>query len=108
MKRNLLGLIALGGSLLFGEAPQSFTGVITDTMCGPKHTMGISPDEKCVRECVRMDPKKWKYGLLVGKDVYVLGDQETPAKFAGQKVKVTGTLFAKTKILKVAKIEAVR
>jgi hypothetical protein len=53
-----------------------------------------------------MDPKKWKYALLVGKDIYVLSDQQTPEKFAAQKVTVTGTLFEKTKVLKVDKIEA--
>jgi hypothetical protein len=67
--------------------------------------MGISPDEKCVRECVKMDPKRWKYALLVGSEMFVLSDQQTPEKFAAQKVKVTGTLFEKTKILKVDKIE---
>ena len=53
-----------------------------------------------------MDPKKWKYALLVGTNVYALSDQQTPEKFAAQKVTVTGTLFEKTKILKVDKIEA--
>jgi hypothetical protein len=38
--------------------------------------------------------------------MYVLNDQQTPEKFAAQKVSVTGTLFEKTKILKVDKIEA--
>ncbi len=102
-------------SLIFGSAllaaagnPQTFTGVITDTMCGANHSMNIKPDEKCVRECVKMDPKKWKYALLVGKDVYVLSDQQTPEKFAAQKVTVTGTLFEKTKVIKVDKIEAAR
>ena len=85
-----------------------YTGVITDTMCATKHTMGISPDSKCVRDCVKSDPKKWKYALLVGNEMYVLSDQQTPEKFAGQKVKVTGSLFEKTKILRADKIEAVR
>jgi hypothetical protein len=49
---------------------------------------------------------KTKYALLVGKDVYVLSDQQTPEKFAAQKVTVTGTLFEKTKVLKVDKIES--
>ena len=39
---------------------------------------------------------------------YKLSDQQTPEKFAAQKVKVTGTLFEKTGVLKVDKIEAVR
>ena len=46
-----------------------------------------------------------KYALLVGNNVYVLSDQQTPEKFAAQKVKVTGVLYEKTKILKVDKIE---
>ena len=105
MKTLTLSLILTG--LVFAQsAPKTYTGVITDTMCGAKHTMGITPDAKCVRECVKMDPKKWKYALLVGKDIYVLSDQQTPEKFAAQKVTVTGTLFEKTKILMVDKIEA--
>jgi 3-methyladenine DNA glycosylase AlkD len=90
------------------DKAQTFTGVITDTMCGAKHIMGIKPDDKCVRECVKMDPKKWKYALLVGSEMYVLSDQQTPEKFAAQKVKVTGTLYEKTKILKADKIEAAK
>ena len=102
-------MLILGTALLSAaEKPQTYTGTITDTMCGAKHTMGIKPDDKCVRECVKKDAKKWKYALSVGAETYVLSDQQTPEKFAAQKVKVTGTLFAKTKILKVDKIEAAR
>ena len=36
----------------------------------------------------------------------MLSDQQAPEKFAGQKVKVTGTLNAKTKTIEVKKIEA--
>jgi len=87
----------------------SFTGVITDTMCGSNHKMmNITPDAKCVRECVRMDPKKWKYALYDGKNVYVLSDQKTPESLAAQKVKVTGMLDEKTKTIAVQKIEAVQ
>lgn len=100
-------------TLIFGAAivaaagkPQTFTGIITDSMCGANHAMmSIKPDEKCVRECVKMNPKKTKYALMVGKEVYALSDQQTPEKFAAQKVIVTGTLFEKTKVLRVDKIE---
>ena len=87
-------------------APKTYTGVVTETMCGAKHNMGITPESKCVRVCVESDPKKWKYALLVDGQMYVLSDQATPAQFAAQKVNVTGTLYEKTKILKVDKIEA--
>lgn len=104
----LLGLFAVVAIGTGQSTPKSYTGVITDSMCGGNHNMGISPDEKCVHECVRMDPKKWKYALLVGKDVFILSDQKTPEQFAAKKVKITGTLFQKTKILKADKIELVR
>jgi hypothetical protein len=106
MKKFISIIIFSVALLAAADKTQTFTGIVTDTMCGAKHAMGITPDDKCVRECVKMDPKKWKYALLVGKDIYVLSDQQAPEKFAAQKVSVTGTLFEKTKILKVDKIEA--
>ena len=108
MRQTILGLIFAAAAGAAADKPQTYTGVIMDTMCGAKHAMGIKPDDKCVRDCVKMDPKKWKYALLVGAEMYVLSDQQTPEKFAAQKVKVTGTLFEKTKILKADKIEALR
>lgn len=87
---------------------ETFTGVITDSMCGSNHThMGISPDEKCVRECVKAD-KSVKYVLFDGKKMYKLSDQQTPEQFAAKKVRVTGSLFEKTGIIRVDKIEAVK
>jgi hypothetical protein len=106
MSKTIITLIFSAALLAAADKPQTYTGVITETMCGAKHSMGITPDAKCVRECVKMNPTKTKYALLVGKDLYVLSDQQTPEKFAAQKVMVTGTLFEKTKILKVDKIEA--
>lgn len=109
MRKLLPALLLIAAAVApAAEKVQTYTGVITETMCGVKHTMGISPDAKCVRDCVKMDPKKWKYALMVDGQLYVLSDQQTPEKFAAQKVKVTGTLFEKTKILKASKIEVVR
>jgi hypothetical protein len=90
---------------LAGGPPQTFTGTITDSMCVTNHAvMHVTPDAKCVHECVRSG-NGVKYVLYDGKNVYKLSDQQTPGQFAGQKVKVTGTLFAKTGIIQVAKIE---
>jgi len=87
---------------------QAFVGVITDTMCGADHkAMKISPESKCVKDCIRMD-KKVKYALYDGKNVYTLSDQQSPEAFAAQEVKITGKLFEKTKILQVDKIEAAK
>jgi hypothetical protein len=102
MKTITTLLIAAG--LLAAADARTFVGVITDTMCGADHKhMGIAPDDKCVRECVKHGAK---YALYDGKEVYRLSDQQTPEKFAAKKVKVTGVLYEKTKIIKVEKIEA--
>ena len=108
MKKAVLGVVIASALAAAADKAQTFTGVITDTICGAKHTMGITPDDKCVRECVKMDPKRWKYALLAASEMFVLSDQQTPEKFAAQKVRITGTLDAKTKILRVDKIEAAR
>ncbi len=65
--------------------------------------MKVSPDSKCVVECVKQGSK---YVLFDGKTAYVLSDQKSPEQFAGKKVKITGTLYEKTQILKVDSIKA--
>ena len=103
--KTLFTLISAATLSFSAAGTQTFTGVITETMCGTKHTMGISPAAKCVRDCVKSDPKKYKYALQVGDKLYVLSDQQTPEQFAAENVKVTGTLFEKTGIIKSDKIE---
>jgi hypothetical protein len=82
---------------------ETFTGVVTDTMCGATHTMMKGqPDEKCVRMCTKGSDQ---YALSDGENVFKLSDQTKPAKFAAQKVKVTGTLDKKTNTIKVTSID---
>lgn len=97
--------LIFGGALLAAAAnQQTFTGVITDSMCGSDHAMmKVTPDSKCVQECVKHGSR---YALFDGKSLYILSDQKAPEQFAGRKVKVTGTLYEKTKILKVDSIAA--
>lgn len=89
-------------------AADQFTGTITEDMCGNESHAGMKmgTDEKCVTECVK--GMNAKYALNDGKNVYVLSDQKAPAKFAAKKVTVTGTLDAKSKTIKVEKIEAAK
>lgn len=104
MKQLTLILFATA-TLLAGGSVQTFTGTITDSMCVANHAMmHVTPDSKCVRECSKAGGGV-KYVLYDGKIVYKLSDQQTPEQFAGQKVKVTGTLFAKTGIIQVERIE---
>ncbi len=100
MKKTLGFLFA--GALVASAA--TFTGVITDSMCGKDHAMmKVTPDSKCVTECVKHGAK---YQLYDGKNAYLLSDQKAPEQFAGQKVKITGALNEKTRIIKVESITA--
>ena len=84
-----------------------FTGIITDSHCAKadhKEMHMGDTDAKCVAACVKS--MGGKYMLYDGKTVYTLSDQKTPEKFAAAKVKVTGTLDAKTNTIKVDKITA--
>jgi hypothetical protein len=106
--KKLFATYLAAGLLAVAADTQTFVGVITDTMCGADHShMGITPESKCVRDCVRLHPGV-KYALYDGKNVYVLSDQKTPEAFAAQKVRITGKLYEKTKILRVDKIEPAR
>jgi hypothetical protein len=99
--RRLWLLLFLAAAALGAE---TFTGVITDSACVTRHTMAA--DSKCIEECVKLD-KSTKYVLFDGKKAYKLSDQETPARFAARRVRVTGTLYEKTGIIKVERIEAI-
>jgi hypothetical protein len=104
MKKLSLVLFAAATSFA-GGSPQTFTGTITDSMCVADHAMmHVTPDAKCVRECVKPGTGV-RYVLYDGEYAYKLSDQQTPAQFAAQKVRVTGTLFTKTGIIQVEKIE---
>jgi hypothetical protein len=104
MKRFLL-FGAFAAALVAAPAKRTFTGTVTDTMCGADHgMMDAKRDSKCVRECVKMDPARWKYALLEGKNVWTLSDQKAGDKYAGQKVTVTGSLDEKTKTIQVESI----
>ena len=59
-------------------------------------------DAECVKACIRRHDAK--YVLLAGEDVYELSDQQAPEKFAAQRVRVVGTLDAKSKTIRVESI----
>jgi hypothetical protein len=89
------------------DAPRTFNGVITDDMCarGGHATMRMGPtDAECTRACVNIHGAA--YVLFDGKNVYALSDQQSPDRFAGQSVRVTGVLDSKTKTIRVQNIAA--
>jgi uncharacterized ParB-like nuclease family protein len=101
--------VASAAVLLANTTARTFTGVITDSMCGTDHEhMNAGPDPDCVKSCIKSGNGQYKYVLFDGKKNYKLSDQATPEKFAAKKVKVTGTLYEKTGVIKVDKIEVAK
>src|SRR5579863_1806939 len=75
----------------FAAKGQTFTGTVSDAMCGAKHMMEGSP-AACLRACVQ---KGSRYALVVGDKVYNLdaknkADLDTLDSLAGQQAKVKG------------------
>jgi len=104
MKKQIAILIAGAALMLAASGKQTFTGTITDSMCGRDHkAMNMGADGQCVTECVKGGAK---YELWDGKKAYLLSDQQTPAKFAAKKVTVVGTLENQT--IKVESIAAAK
>jgi hypothetical protein len=84
--------IGLTVSSAFAAQGKTFTGTVSDSMCGAKHAMP-GDDAACTRACVS---KGSKYALVVGDKVYTLDTSDkttldTLDKQVGSKVTVTGT-----------------
>ena len=94
----LLAMLILGLlSVASAEKAQSYSGVVSDAMCGAKHAMPGSAAE-CTRACVS---KGSKYALVSGDKVYTLETNDKGAlaqldKLAGEKATVTGTATGET------------
>ncbi|MGD0124451.1 MAG: DUF5818 domain-containing protein [Terriglobia bacterium] len=90
----LLLLASLGFAGTAKAAAKTFVGSISDSMCGAKHMMPGQSDKDCTLACVKAG-SKFILADASGK-VYQLSDQKKPEQFAGQKVKVTGSLKGDT------------
>lgn len=115
MKKIVVSLAAiLVFAMLSFAAPKpkarTFTGEIMDSQCamngshaemlkkegmGDKDPNDAMAKKMCTQNCVKMGGK---YVLFnpADKSAYELDDQTKPANFAGEKVKVKGTLDGKT------------
>ena len=101
MKSLILALLVMV-LLAAAQGQRKFTGRITDNMCAradhSRMRMG-STDAECTIACISAHGAL--YVLYDGKEAYTLSDQQTPEKFAGKKVTVTGALDVKTKTIQV-------
>jgi hypothetical protein len=105
----LLALVVVASLTCFAFAAggKTYTGVVSDAMCGAQHEMEGSA-ASCTRECVA---KGSKYALVVGDKVYTLDTSDKAAlatldKQAGAKVTVSGT--EKDNIITVSSVQAAK
>lgn len=129
MKRTVVSVLIVAAVVLMAPGPtrssqekakkaksKVFVGEIYDSACAAKGTheamapmMGVKADDhkQCTLKCVDIGAK---FVLLdaAKKVVYELDDQQKPKEFAGEKVKVTGTLAADSKTIHVEKIAATK
>ena len=108
LKFNVISFIAIAATIALAEGKaQTFTGEVSDSMCGAKHMMAGKTGE-CARACVG---KGSSYALVVGDKVYSLHAQDKSAqeelnKLAGEQAKVTGTAEGDT--IEVSKVAAAK
>ena len=106
MKTLIASLFVLAA---LAPAKPVFTGTITDSMCSNANhaSMRMGPtDAECAKACA--EEHDAKYVLYDGKQTYELSDQRAAEKFAGQKVRVTGTKDDKKQTILVASIAAAK
>jgi hypothetical protein len=76
------------------QSSQTFTGTVSDAMCGAHHMMQGASAAQCTRECVKQGSD---FALVSAGKVYTLkGDKSQFDKFAGQNVTIKGKVDGKT------------
>ena len=86
-KLLMLGITFLAVICMAWGQDNTWTGVVSDSHCGIKHSAASSQAASCVGKCVAGGAK---YVLVSGEKVYQLFPQDKFADFAGKSVKVTG------------------
>jgi hypothetical protein len=107
--RPLTFSLLVMAALASGAGEQTFTGIITDSMCATAdHSrMQMGPtDAECTIACIMAHGAV--YVLYDGQHAYDLSDQDTPEKFAAKKVTIIGSLDAKTVTIRVTSITAAK
>ncbi|MGH9395657.1 MAG: hypothetical protein ACRD18_02230 [Terriglobia bacterium] len=90
MTKRLMMLVAaltIFGCLAFSAT--SMVGVVSDSMCGLKHSHASKAAATCVASCVQ---KGAKYVLVSHGKVYQVDPQSDFADYAGRMVRVHGTV----------------
>src|SRR5229473_5302487 len=109
-------LVCVTGPSVFGGDEKVFTGKIGDTQCAMNvHSLDKSHKEMlkvqsvgktaadCTLYCIKN--RGGRFVLETKRNVYLLDQQELAEGYAGQKVKLTGTLDPKTGTIQVRRID---
>jgi hypothetical protein len=93
-KRLTMLFVAMivAGCMAWG-AQHVFYGVVSDSMCGAKHSRASAKAAACVKSCVA---KGSQYVLVSRGKVYKVDPQDKFADYAGKRVRVHGTLSGDT------------
>jgi uncharacterized protein DUF5818 len=108
MKFLIVSLLMLA-ALQAAPDTRNFTGTITDSMCAEADHAAMrmgATDAECTLACV--EEHGAAYVLYDGNVAYALSDQRMPAKLAGKKVTVRGTLDAAARTIRVESITAAK
>jgi hypothetical protein len=93
-KRMIMLFVAMiaAGCMAWG-AQHVFYGVVSDSMCGAKHSRASADAAQCVKGCAA---KGAQYVLVSRGTVYKLNPQDKFADYAGKRVRVHGALSGDT------------
>jgi hypothetical protein len=86
--------VALSTVAASAQSTQTFTGTVSDAMCGAHHMMHGKTPAQCTRECVTQGAD---FALVSGDKVYTLkGDNNQFDKLAGENVTIKGKVKGTT------------
>jgi hypothetical protein len=102
--KKLFVSVSLGSMMAVAAFGASWSGTISDSMCGAKHADASEKSQKCVEACVK------EHGaapvLVVGDKIYKFSDDSKDKVMAhlGHKVTVNGKLSGDTITVKSIKM----
>jgi hypothetical protein len=102
--KKLFAVSSLGAALAMSALGATWTGTVSDAMCGAKHVAATADDQKCAATCVKEHNAEPVF--VVGDKVYKF-DADSKAKVmdhVGHKVTISGKLTGDTVSVKSVKM----
>jgi len=102
--KKLIVTVSLGSTMALTAFGATWSGTISDSMCGAKHAAATEDDIKCATTCVK------EHGaapvFLVGDKIYKIDDasKEKVMPHIGHKVTISGKLAGDTVTVKSIKM----